>query len=118
MLCGRLASAPSQQTFFLCALAPAPRSARRDAAFAPGGPVLVNTHVIWRDAAGDVANLDWHADTMATLAPLTSSHYVGEADIISGAGRAARCFTPQAWQRLAAVRERYDPEHLLHGWFA
>jgi FAD/FMN-containing dehydrogenase len=44
------------------------------------------------------------------LAPLRRGRYVGEADLTPGPGRRAECFTPDALQRLEALRRRYDPD--------
>ena len=39
-----------------------------------------------------------------------AGHYVAEADLTSAPARAHHSFTPAAWDRLRALRERYDPD--------
>jgi FAD/FMN-containing dehydrogenase len=41
---------------------------------------------------------------------------VGEADLTIDPGRRAECFTPDALERLEALRRRYDPDGLFAAW--
>ncbi len=72
------------------------------------GPVYGLCYAIWQDPWEDEANLRWLRETGAALAPLTTGHYVGEADLENPA-RLRRCFSPAAWDRLSALRAEYDP---------
>ena len=69
-------------------------------------------YAIWQDPSGDEANLRWLRETGAALAPLTTGHYVGEADLENPA-RLRRCFSPAAWDRLSALQAKYDPPGML-----
>ncbi|MSP17921.1 MAG: hypothetical protein EXR73_15185 [Myxococcales bacterium] len=43
---------------------------------------------------------------------------VNEAELARAPARAVRSFSPASWQRLEALRERYDAGQLPHSWFA
>src|SRR5674476_47523 len=61
-------------------------------------------------------NQAWLGETMRALEPLASGRYIGEVDLTARPERARTSFSPAAWQRLNAVRDHYDGEHLV-GWF-
>jgi FAD/FMN-containing dehydrogenase len=64
---------------------------------------------IWEDAADDDGNIRWLRDTMNGLEPLGTGHYVAEADLTAESSRARRSYRPEAWERLQALRVRWDP---------
>ena len=91
----------------------------------PGGPevaqtangtLTVNLYAIWDDPAGDRANEDWLRSTMAVLDPLITGFYAGESDLGVNPDRPRRCYTPEKWERLAEIRERFDPERRKFGY--
>jgi FAD/FMN-containing dehydrogenase len=116
LLCARLAAAPPGRCFFLCAIRPVLPSGAGGCAVAPLGTVLVNCYAGWDDPAQDAAHVAWHDATMGALAPLTAGHYVGESDVVAHPSRAMRSYPAASWQRLAALRERFDPDRLFHDW--
>ncbi|MEV0151468.1 MULTISPECIES: FAD-binding oxidoreductase [unclassified Nonomuraea] len=81
-----------------------------DMAFAVLGRSCVVPYAVWRDAAGDAANVGWLRGVMRAVEPLGSGHYIAEADLLADACRGRRSFTAGAWERLAAVRRRWDPD--------
>jgi FAD/FMN-containing dehydrogenase len=119
-LAKHLASAPSSKSLALLA-APAPSPADAPpppgAAFSIGGQWLVLFYAIWDGAAMDDANHRWFQAGVELLDAAAVGHYVGEADLASYPSRAARSFTPAHWQRLRAIRERYDPQRRFHSSF-
>ena len=64
------------------------------------------------DANG--ANIAWLREASSALQPFASGHYINEIDIEAAPHRARDCFSAKAWNRLADVRHRHDPEHLFH----
>jgi hypothetical protein len=42
-------------------------------------------------------------------------HYVGETDLFASADRVRRCFAPSVFERLSALREKWDPEEIFAG---
>lgn len=103
-------AAPSPRSLAMAVLVPKPPADAPvpDAAFSMTAPLFTAAYAIWQDPAEDAANLRWLRETGAAMAPMTIGHYLNEADLES-AGRAAASFAPAAWQRLAALRRKYDP---------
>jgi FAD/FMN-containing dehydrogenase len=82
-------------------------------ALSVGGTAGAGIYAMWDDPADDDANRAWVAQVDQALAPLRSGRYIGEADLTAGPERRAECFTPEALERLADLRRRYDPEGLF-----
>lgn len=85
-----------------------------DAAYSIDGRTLLMAYAIWDDAAADESNRAWHAEVRELLEPISLGHFVNEADLDAAPGRLARCFTPTNWERLVALREKWDPDRLFH----
>ena len=113
MMAERVRRAPSASSWPSCRSCHPPRPARRRrrSRMPPSRWPARSTglcYAVWRDPSGDEANLRWLRETGAALAPLAIGHYVGEADLEDRA-RLRGCFSPAAWDRLSALRARYDP---------
>ncbi|MFM8517269.1 MAG: BBE domain-containing protein [Nevskiaceae bacterium] len=48
------------------------------------------------------------------MQPFASGNYINELDAFSRPDLLPRCFAPEAFERLRALRRRYDPEGLFH----
>ncbi len=106
------ASAPSGPSFLFFS----PNTVRIDlaktadaAAFSMAGALYFGAYGFWSEPRADRVNLQWVRAAMAAAEPLSVGQYVGEADLSVSADRATRCFSPAAWQKLQALRVRYDP---------
>ncbi len=106
-LAGGIRRAPSPDSVALVAALHPHAADLPDAAFSVAAPVFGAFYAVWRDAAGDEANLRWLRETASAVGPLANGHYVGEADLESG--RLRTSFSPAAWARLDALRAKYDP---------
>jgi FAD/FMN-containing dehydrogenase len=112
-----VARAPGADNLVLGLLLPPPPADAAplpDAAFSMIAPVYLGCYAVWDDAADDAAHLAWSSALMHALAPYGVGHYLGEADL-SAAQRAERSFAPEHWQRLQALRRRYDPSRRFYG---
>ncbi|MEV0195256.1 FAD-binding oxidoreductase [Nonomuraea sp. NPDC050691] len=89
---------------------PVPGGGLPDMAFSMLGSSYVAAYAIWEDAADDEVNAGWLRGAMDRIGPLGSGHYIGEVDLQAGASRVRRSFAPGAWERLGAVRARWDPD--------
>lgn len=89
-----------------------------EAAFSMTAGALLLYYAIWERPEDDASNAAWHQEMLASLDPFAAGHYVGESDIASNPVRAERSFIPTHWRRLQALRRRYDPEALFHGYFS
>ncbi len=86
-----------------------------DAACSRIDRAFVGLHSAWSRAEGNAANIAWLREASLALQPFASGHYINEIDIEAAPQKAADCFSVKAWNRLADVRHRYDPERLFHG---
>jgi FAD/FMN-containing dehydrogenase len=87
-----------------------------DAALTVSAGTGVGIYGLWDDTADDAANRGWVRRVDEALAPFRTGRYVGEADLTLKPNRRAECFTPDALDRLAAIRRRYDPDGLFPPW--
>jgi FAD/FMN-containing dehydrogenase len=53
---------------------------------------------------------------MKALEPLAVGCYVGEADIATNPSQVINSFIRPNWERLQALREKYDPDRVFHSY--
>jgi hypothetical protein len=94
----------------------APRAA--DVAFSMEGQVDIGTYAFWDKPAEDAANRDWVRSVMRAVEPFSIGGYISETDIAAQPGMAAKCFSPEAWSKLAALKREHDPEDRFYGYEA
>jgi FAD/FMN-containing dehydrogenase len=113
----RLAQAPSLKTEILVAVTPPPTidPAAREMAYSMAAPLYIGCYSVWDNAADDEANERWHRETLQSLEPITRGHYMGETDLLASPTRAAESLAPGVWERLQAIRQRYDPNGVFYG---
>jgi FAD/FMN-containing dehydrogenase len=85
-----------------------------DAAFSMLAPVFVAGYAVWKKEEDDAANLSWIGNLMRDLTPHAIGHYLGESDIMTDPSRAVNSFARPNWERLQALRKKYDPEGVFH----
>ncbi|MFF5210894.1 FAD-binding oxidoreductase [Streptosporangium sp. NPDC000396] len=117
-LAGDIADAPSGKSLVLAVLSPlAPEGVPLpDMAFSVLGTAYFACYAIWEDPAHDDADIRWLRETMRKVEPLGTGHYIAETDLPADPSRARRSFAPGTWERLRALRARYDPEGLFHSY--
>jgi FAD/FMN-containing dehydrogenase len=111
-------AAPSPETVILFALYSAWKGGLADraaTAFSMVAPTYGGVWTAWPNADDDRVNTEWHWRAVELLKPLTDGHYLGETDIVARPEHAAAAFAPENFARLMQLRERYDPDHLFHG---
>ena len=91
----------------------APVALPENAALSITGRTGAGIYALWDDAADDDTNRAWVRRVDEALAPYRTGRYVGEADLTLAPDRRAQCFAPGVLDRIAEVRQRYDP----HGVF-
>jgi FAD/FMN-containing dehydrogenase len=77
---------------------------------------LVLAYAIWDDAAADAPNQTWMSEMVRPLEMASTGHFLGEADLTRHPERAARSFSKANWERLSALRVKWDPEGVFHGY--
>ena len=61
------------------------------------------------------ANVVWARETWASLRRVSSGGaYVNQLDADEGVDRVRRAYAPRTWDRLVALKRRYDPDNLFH----
>jgi FAD/FMN-containing dehydrogenase len=74
-------------------------------------PYVLNTVTAWHDPAAAQAHRDWSRNAIASASDastgLAYSNFLGD----PGAGRSA--YDPETYDRLAALKDRYDPTNLF-----
>jgi len=85
------------------------RKTADEAAFSMAATQYFGAYAFWDERSQDRANLQWLRASLAAVEPLAIGQYVGEADFSVGPNRVARCFSPEAWARLQALRATHDP---------
>ena len=106
--------APGPGCFALAVVLPQPEEMPQmpDTAFSMVGLGFGAIYAIWDDPDSDAAHIAWMRAASDDVADQTIGHYVGEADL-ERPGRLAGSFSPEAWNRIADLRAKYDP----HGMF-
>src|ERR687886_952336 len=112
------ATVPSVRSMILCPILPSPTDAPPlpDAAFSMIAPGYVACYSIWEEAGQDEANIKWLRTLMRALEPLTVGCYVGEADITANPSQVVNSYARSHWERLQALREKYDPNGVFHSY--
>jgi FAD/FMN-containing dehydrogenase len=111
--------APSSKSIELLSFSTgAELAALSDCAFSMSGDALLICSAIWEGSEDDPANTTWHRATTAALDEYAIGRYIGESDIVTDPGRAERSYSKSNWQRLSALREKYDPTRLFQGDFS
>jgi FAD/FMN-containing dehydrogenase len=108
-------NAPSPETLIMFAIftgpdVPAPLP---DAAFSMSAKYYGGSWTMWTDPVHDQANARWHDQCLRLLAPFVAGHYIGETDTATYPEHVRKSFSESAWNRLEALREKYDPGGLF-----
>jgi FAD/FMN-containing dehydrogenase len=84
-----------------------------DAAFSVTGNVYGGPWTMWTAPDQDSANRSWHDKCVALLKPHIAGHYIGETDFAGHPEFARLSYSPAAWERIAKLRKKFDPEGLF-----
>lgn len=68
---------------------------------------------VWNEPAEAQASIRWVERTWAALRPFQAGVYVNELGD-EGPERVEEAYHPEAWQRLRALKRRYDPSNVFH----
>ena len=107
------AKAPSPHSVFLIEARHKVENAG-DAAYSMFSNTFLASYAIWKDQSDDAANNAWLAQTADLLKPLATGHFISETNLLAGSDRAQNSYAPDNWQRLQAVRKKYDPRGVMH----
>jgi len=88
----------------------------KSSAFSQAGPMEVGVYGFWDDPARDQTGRAWVRSVMREVEPLSLGGYIGETDLSVSPNRASRCFSPEAWTKLIAMKKKYDPDQLFYSY--
>jgi FAD/FMN-containing dehydrogenase len=111
------AKAPSSTSHIL-AISFQPVSDLNETSYERLGRYLVYNNTLWTDSAEDDENRSWHAGATALLDRHKIGRYAGETDLTKEPNVAQQCYTPEAWERLRALRKTYDPEGMFYDYLS
>ena len=107
------ASAPSPMSNVLCEVKP--KSIKfLDTAYSMRRRTFVAPYSFWMDEKEDEQNIAWLKRSQEILAPLSAGHFISEADLEAGPARSERSFSNESWQKIQAVKNKYDPDGVFH----
>jgi FAD/FMN-containing dehydrogenase len=86
---------------------------RQDGAYSMTGDALMLCYAIWERPEDDAVNGAWHRAAIADLDRYAIGHYVGESDIVTDPRRAEKSYSQASWEKLSALRRKYDPDSLF-----
>jgi len=74
----------------------------------------VGCFAIWDREDEDALHFDWLDGTLPLMDPFARGHYINEVEARRHPQRLRLSFSPAAWQRLQALRRKYDPAGVFH----
>ena len=89
---------------------------RKDACYSVKGAHCMSSHLFWNDTKDDVSSELWYTELNAILKPYATGHYVSQMESQNQSERIKDCFSPENWQRLAELRQKYDPDGQFFGY--
>ena len=107
------AAAPSPMTNVLCEVKPKPIKLY-DTAYSMRRRTFLSPYSFWMDEKDDEQNIAWLKRTQEILAPLSAGHFISEADLEASPARSERSFSKANWEKIQAVRDKYDPDGVFH----
>ena len=87
---------------------------QKDSAFSVMGNTYIGLYSVWDEVQDDQQNMEWLGRMAAKLDTYAVGHYANEIDAANDIPRLKRCFSVDAWERLRSIREKWDPQHILH----
>jgi FAD/FMN-containing dehydrogenase len=114
-----LPQAPSPLSLVLFAISTGPDVPARHSgmAYSMASRVYGGTWTMWEDPDEDAENIKWHRTCTSLLRPFNVGYYIGETNTVERPASAEQAFSPENWQRLADLRQQYDPEGVFFGYF-
>lgn len=107
-------SAPSPRSHLVASLA-IDTTLHNDACFSVNGGHFIGGYAVWDEEKDDAANYAWLEEHHRLMSPFSRGHYVNEITGDRHPQRYPACFSKANWKRLQAVRRKYDPQGVFHG---
>ena len=86
-----------------------------EAAFRMAGPHYVGVYSFYDESSEDRQQLSWVRSAIRAIEPYVVGSYISEVDLSADADIARKCYSAATWQRLQALRAKYDPGNVFFG---
>jgi FAD/FMN-containing dehydrogenase len=86
-----------------------------EAAFQMTGPNYVGIYSFYDDDSADREQLNWVSSATRAIEPYAVGSYISEVNLSADAAVVHKCYSPATWQRLQALKAKYDPGNLFFG---
>jgi len=106
----------SPRSFALSAWGINPSRDDADSAFTYTGDHYVSWYLMAEQAEDVEPNFRWMDESVEAVRPYTRGHYPNEINMQRYPDTIRACFTEEKWQRLAQLREKYDPQGVFHSY--
>lgn len=87
-----------------------------DSAFTHTGDHYVSWYLMAENDSDVEPNFAWMDESVELLKPFTKGHYPNEINTERYPDTIHACFTEEKWQRLAELRQKYDPDGVYHSY--
>ena len=88
-----------------------------DAACSVTGDFYAAYYVIWDNPTEDAANLSFLRELYEEIVPLGVGSNINEMDQEGRSHEIKSCYSPRAWEKLRALRARWDPTGVFHDFY-
>lgn len=85
-----------------------------DAACSTTGRFYLAGYAQWDNQEDDFANQRWLKEFFDEMQPFASGYYINEFDRETRSDMTSACFAPENWNKLKALRAKYDPNGVYH----
>ena len=86
---------------------------KADSCFSWVADCYVGCYAIWDKEEEDDINYDWLSKTLPLMDPFAIGHYPNEVEP-RHTDRYRKCYSDEDWNRLAQLRNKYDPNGVFH----
>ncbi len=107
---------PSPHCFALSAWGINPAKQDATACLYSAADHYVSWYLMADEEAHVAQNYAWMDDAVEVMRPLAKSRYINEIDPRRYPHHVSECFTDASWQRLSALRQKYDPGEVFHSY--
>lgn len=88
-----------------------------DAAASRYGKYYIAYYFEWDDPADEAPSRAFSRDLFKKLKSIGRGSYINEMDQEGRPEDIPDCYSPEAWQRLAQLRQKWDPKGVFHGFY-
>ena len=88
-----------------------------DAACSTRGRYYAAHYLEWSDAGDEASIRAYSTKVFGDLKRISNGSYINEMDQEGRPEDIHDCYSPEAWERLAKLRKKWDPAGVFHGFY-